>query len=276
MEKNITVRGKQLACTLEGNSSNPAILFIHDCASYRGVWQQTISILKAKYFCIAVDLLGFGASDKPEEGDYSLPTQGQRVLMIADQLGLGNFSLVGHAMGGQIALYIASVLAPQRIEKLVCINTIITGKFSEKAEKTFIQAAKIGRRFPWLYNLGRSFVNFKPLSNFAFGNLFFDINAIPFETWKADRLATYNPACAISTDESFKAMKAMDLIPHLRKIKARTLIIAGKQDKITPLDQALLAQTLIPNNDLALIEKCGHYPMIEKSGNFNKAMGLIY
>jgi len=77
-------------------------------------------------------------------------------------------------------------------------------------------------------------------------------------------------------DESVKAIQSLDLTQHLRKIKCPTLIIAGKQSEIIPIDQALLAQTLIPNNDLAIIEKCGHFPMIEKTANYLKAIGLHY
>ena len=276
MDKNVTIKNKQLSCTLEGDPKNPLVLMIHDCASHREVWHGTISALKEKYYCVAVDLLGFGASDKPEGGDYSLSAQGQRIVMIADQLGFQKFSLIGHSMGGQIAYYIAAVLAPQRVEKLVVVNGIVRGRLSEHLEKVIIPAAGQGRKWPWLYKVGLALIKFPPYAKYVFNSWFFDINNYPFNTWEVDRLAAFNPACSVSTDESFKAIRALDLSQHLRKIKAHSLIIAGKQDGTVPLDQALLAQTLIPNNDLALIEKCGHFPMYEKTGNYLKALALIF
>ena len=96
MEKTINIKGNQLTWTIEGNPQNPAIILIHDWASHRGVWQQTISAFNSKYYCIAVDLLGFGSSDKPDDADYSLPVQGQRILSLADKLGLTNFSLFAY------------------------------------------------------------------------------------------------------------------------------------------------------------------------------------
>ncbi len=276
MEKNFIIKNKQLACTLDGDPKNPPIIMIHDCASHRGVWRQTIASLKAKYYCVAVDLLGFGASDKPDGGDYSLSAQGQRVLMLADQLGFQNFSLIGHSMGGQIALYIAAVIAPQRVSKLVSVNGVITGKVSSQIEKVTIPVVSIARKWLWLYKLGNTLIKFHPYAKLAFKHWFYDINKYPFDAWEADRLAAYNSACAVSTDESFKAIRALDLTQYLRKVKAQTLIIFGKQDGTVSLDQALLAQTLIPNNDLALIEKCGHYPMYEKTGNYLKALMLIF
>ena len=276
MEKNFSIKNKQITCTLEGDPDNPPIIMIHDFTSHRGVWRQTIAALSQKYYCVAVDLLGFGASDKPESGDYSLSAQANRILMLADQLGFKKFSLIGHSMGGQIACYVASVTAPQRVEKLVSVNGIMTGRLSAQIEKVTIPVVSKARTWTWLYKLGGTFVNFRPYANYAFKQWFYDFKNYPFKAWEVDRLAAYNPACAISSDESFKAIRALDLTPQLRKIRAKTLIIAGKQDGTVPLDQALLAQTLIPNNDLALIEKCGHYPMYEKTGNYLKALALIF
>ena len=275
MEKNFTVKGKQLACTLAGDPQNPPVIMVHGWCSHRGVWRQTIAALEGKYYCIAVDLLGFGASDKSDGSDYSLSTQAQRVLTLADQLGFKTFSLIGHSMGGQIAMYLAAVLAPRRVEKLVVVGGVVTGKLSDAAEKTSVPFFRNARKMPWLYGLARSLIKSRPIARSVFKAWFFNMENPPFEAWEADRLAAFNPACVISADESSKAIHALDLTQHLRKIQAQTLLIWGKQDGVVPQDQALLAQTLIPNNDLALIEKCGHFPMYEKKGPYLKALALI-
>jgi len=276
VDNNFTIKGNQLTCTLEGDPKNPPIIFIHGWMSHRGVWRQTLPILQKKYYCIAVDLLGFGSSGKPEGGDYSLSAQGHRILTLADQLGIKNFSLVGHSMGGQIALYIAAVLAPQRVGKLVSVAGVVTGNLANRVEKVTIPLVESGRKWPWLYMIAKSMINFRPFTNYAFRSWFYDMNSIPFVNWEVDRRAALNQAGAVSSDESVKAIHALDLTQHLRKITAKTLLISGKQDGTVPLDQALLAQTLIPDNDLALIEKCGHFPMYEKTGHYLKALGLIF
>jgi pimeloyl-ACP methyl ester carboxylesterase len=276
MDKNFTIKGKQLACTLAGDPQNPPIIMLHGWTSHRGVWRQTIAALEAKYYCVAVDLLGFGASDKSEGSDYSLSVQGQRIVMLADQLGFKTFSLIGHSMGGQIAMYIAAVLAPRRVEKLVSVGGVVTGMLSDAVEKSSIPFIRNARKMPWLYSLARSLVKSRPIARSVFKSWFFNMNNIPFESWEEDRLAAFNPACAVSSDESGKAIHALDLTQHLRKIQAETLLIWGKQDEVVPQDQALLAQTLIPNNNLALIEKCGHFPMYEKKSSYLKALALIF
>jgi pimeloyl-ACP methyl ester carboxylesterase len=276
MDKNFTVKGKQLACTLAGDPNNPPIIMLHGWCSHRGVWRQTIAALEGKYYCVAVDLLGFGASDKSDGSDYSLSTQAQRILMLADQLGFKTFSLLGHSMGGQIAMYIAAVLAPRRVERLVSVDGVVTGTLSDAVEKTSVSFVRNARKMPWLYGLARSLTKSPAIARSVFKSWFFNINIIPFEAWEEDRLAAFNPACVVSSEETSKALHALDLTQHLRKIQARTLLIWGKQDAVVPEDQALLAQTLIPNNDLALIEKCGHFPMYEKKGQYLKALALIF
>jgi pimeloyl-ACP methyl ester carboxylesterase len=235
-----------------------------------------MSTLKEKYFCIAVDLLGFGGSDKPESGDYSLSAQGQRIVSLADQLGFKNFSLIGHSMGGQIAMFIAAVIAPQRVEKLVIVAPTVTGRFSDQVEKMVFPFMGNARKWPWIYNIAGALVKFPPFAERVFKPWFYDFRNIQFGSWEVDRRSALNVACAISNDESVKAIHALDLSQYLRKIKAPTLIIAGKQDGTVCLDQALLAQTLIPNNNLALIEKCGHFPMYEKPVQFMKALALMF
>jgi pimeloyl-ACP methyl ester carboxylesterase len=276
MEKTFTIKGNQITCTIAGNPDNPPIILIHGLGSHRGIWKNTISTLQSTRYCVAVDLLGFGASDKPSDGDYTLRAQSQRIGILADQLGFKNFSLLGHGMGGQISMYIAAALIPQRIDKLVTVAGIVTGKMSDRFEKFNINFSRNARKWPWLYSVANSFVVFRPFAYFFFKTWFHDVGSVPFDTWESDRRAALNPACSISIDDSGKAIQALDLTQHLRKIKANTLLIHGKQDGTVPLDQELLAQTLIPNNNLAIIEKCGHFPMYEKNSQFMKALALIF
>jgi pimeloyl-ACP methyl ester carboxylesterase len=276
MENSYEIKGKKLTCTLEGDPKNQPIILIHDWTSHRGLWRLPMSTLKEKYFCIAVDLLGFGGSDKPESGDYSLSAQGQRIISLADQLGLKNFSLIGHSMGGQIAMFIAAVIAPQRVEKLVIVAPTVTGRFSDEVEKLVFPFMRNARKWSWLYNIAGALVKFQPFAERIFKTWFYDFRNIQFENWEVDRSAALNVACSISNDESGKAIHALDLSQYIRKITAPTLIISGKQDGTVRIDQSLLAQTLIPNNNLAIIEKCGHFPMYEKPVQFMKALALMF
>ncbi len=131
----LKIDNQRIAYTTTGSPSNPAIIFVHGLMSHRGVWTKTVESLKEKFFCIALDLLGFGDSDKPNDGDYSIAAQADRVLKLANYSRLRQFSLVGHSMGGQIASYLAVTQPPQRIDKLVSVDGVVTGETLRSSTK---------------------------------------------------------------------------------------------------------------------------------------------
>ena len=136
-----------LAYAISGRENSPALIMIHDWMSHYGVWDQTIKVLKLSHQCIAMDLLGFGDSPKPDNGDYSIPAQARRVLTLANHLELESINLIGHAMGGQIALYLALKLAPERVNKIICVAGMVSGKVTRRMEISTIPMVKLGAGF---------------------------------------------------------------------------------------------------------------------------------
>lgn len=276
MDKVFRLEGNQILVTLAGDPANPPIFLIHGWASHRGVWDSTIRALEGKYYCIAPDLLGHGASDKPANADYSLEAQANRIFKLADQLGYSRFSIIGHSMGGQLALYIACNLAPQRVEKIVSVGGVVTGRLSDQVEKRNVRFVQFGRKVPALYGMGYSLVNFGPAVNWAFGSWFYDMKSMPLKTWETDRMIVMNRACTISYDETWKSIRSINLVKYLHKIKGPVLLIHGENDGVVPVEQAMLAQDTIPNHQLALIKKCGHFPMYEKPNHYFKALTMMF
>jgi pimeloyl-ACP methyl ester carboxylesterase len=276
MDKVFRLEGHQMIATISGDPANPPVFLIHGWTLQRGIWESTIRALEGKYYCIAPDLLGHGASDKPANADYSLEAHAQRIFKLADQLGFSRFSIIGHSMGGQMALYIACNLAPQRVEKVVSVSGVVTGQLSNNVEKMNVRIIQLGRKWLPLYDIARSFLNFRPFVNWSFRSWFYDPKSVPFTTWEADRMAVTNRACAISYDETLKSLHTINLVKYLHKIKGPVLLIHGENDGVVPVEQAILAQDTIPNHQLALIKKCGHFPMYEKPGHYLKALGLMF
>ena len=276
MDKVFRMEGHQIIATLSGDPANPPIFLIHGWMSHRGVWESTLRALEGKYYCIAPDLLGFGASDKPADADYSQEAQAQRIFELADQLGITRFSLIGHSMGGQLALYIACSLAPQRVERAVSVAGVITGRLNEKVENFNVKLIRLGRKWLLLYDMQRPLRNFGPYANWAFRPWFYDMKCMPLKAWEVDRTIAFNRASAIPYDEAWKSFSSINLVKYLHKIKGQVLLIHGENDGVVPVEQAVLAQDTIPNNQLALIKKCGHFPMYEKPANYLKALALMF
>ncbi len=276
METTFTVNGHKIVATLAGNSQNPPVFLLHGLMSHRGVWKQTLPVLEKKYYCIAPDLLGFGASDKPADADYGIVMQARRILAMADALKLPKFSVMGHSMGGQIAMSLASMLAPERVERLVSVGGVVTGQLSEQAEKNNVRWLQFMRGKPWLYGMARRLLGLRFFINFAFDAWFYDIAKMPASSFVQDAYLALNPEQHISIAAALDAIHALDVGKHLHKVKVPTLLIYGEDDKTVPVEQAYIVQSAIPQCNLALLKKCGHFPMYEKTGQYLKALGMIF
>lgn len=262
-----------LTYSTAGPRNAPAVLLIHGWSSHRGIWQQTVAALKDRYFCVSIDLLGFGSSDKPIDGDYSIPAQARRVLTIADELGLDRFMLVGHSMGGQVSLYLAANLAPERVLKVVSVAGVVSAKLQPYVENVTYRMVWMGYKLPLLYGFAKRFLlHFKPYAYLNFYSWFYKMNNPPFNSWRRDREMAFQSGIHAAMYHAGQAIHNCDLRPHLGKIFAPTRAIFGAQDgTVPPTDGELVAQR-VPGADLVLLEDCGHFPMYEHPDAFLTAL----
>jgi len=261
----LTIDGHRIACTEAGASANPPILFLHGIMSHRGVWTRTIKTLQQDFHCIAIDHLGFGDSDKPKDGDYTIAKQAERALKVADHFGFKQFAIVGHSMGGQIATYLAASLAPNRANKLVSVDGVVTGKLSYRAQTLNRSLIVAGEIIPAIYKLAIMLFNSsKPFSCWGFKVWFHKPEDLPFDSWKLDRDKAIDPANAYSTPKAWRSLNATNLTFILKNIPVPTLVIFGEQDGTVPVEQAHIFKAELPSAQFVMIQNCGHFPMYEK------------
>src|SRR4051794_33520932 len=99
----------------------PLLVLLHGIASTADTWAPVVDALAARHTVIAPDLLGHGASAKPR-GDYSLGAYASGVRDLVAALGFERGTVVGHSLGGGIAMQFAYQF-PERIERLVLISS---------------------------------------------------------------------------------------------------------------------------------------------------------
>ena len=124
-DKFVTVNNQTIHYLQQG-SGKPLIL-VHGFAGSTYTWRKLIPLLADRYTVYALDLLGFGLSDKPVDGNYDLEAQGKLVIGFMDALHLTSATLVGHSMGGVVVGY-AALDAPSKVDSLILVSPGFYGK----------------------------------------------------------------------------------------------------------------------------------------------------
>jgi pimeloyl-ACP methyl ester carboxylesterase len=100
----------------------PTLLFVHGNPTWSFAWRRLIRELRGEYRCVAVDHIGCGLSDKPQDYDYTLARHIENLSRLIEQLDLRNVTLIAHDWGGCIGMGAAGRL-PERFSRFVLMNT---------------------------------------------------------------------------------------------------------------------------------------------------------
>ncbi len=114
--------GVELDVWTAGDPTHPPIIFLHGFPESRRTWRHQMAALSATHYCIAPDQRGYARSSKPADViDYTVPKLIADVFALADAMGIGRFTLVGHDWGGAIAWAVA-IKDQARVERLIACN----------------------------------------------------------------------------------------------------------------------------------------------------------
>ena len=114
--------GVTLKVALGGAEDADPILFLHGFPESHRTWRHQLQSLAADFRVVAPDQRGFGGSDKPEGVEqYETSKPVADLIALADVLGIGSFTLVGHDWGGAAA-WLAALKHPDRVKRLVIVN----------------------------------------------------------------------------------------------------------------------------------------------------------
>lgn len=237
---------------LEKGEGTPLVL-IHGYTSSTYTWKDQFAELAKQYRVIAVDLKGFGFSDKPD-GDYSRRAQGEVVARLLDKLNIERAWLVGNSMGGETALNVAAD-HPEKVLGLVLIDSAgvkVQGRTS--LAPWYLQLPVVGRLLTALA------LTSDRLVRAGLEKSFYDDSKITDERVSA----YYQPLRTLGGQLSATRARAQfELFPVEDKIpliKAPTLIIWGAEDELIPLEAGRKLNELITGSKLVVFDKCGHVP----------------
>ena len=136
----IDIAGERLYYYAAGSrGSGEPIVLIHGFPTSSHLWLDVVAKLPDGHRVIVLDLLGFGRSDAPLSGDYTITGHGNRTLKLLDALQINRACLVGHGTGGAIAQWVA-LNAPDRVSRVGLIGSATT-------EGWFAVPHRFGQRF---------------------------------------------------------------------------------------------------------------------------------
>ncbi len=249
------------------------ILFVHGLANYLPVWKKQIKELSQTYRCIAIDLPGNGLSSRGNY-PYSMFFYAESVRRFIEGLKIEKVVLVGHSMGGQIGI-ITALRYPSVIEKLILVAPAGIEYF-QPHERLMMQP---------LMNLGDFFYSDEFHLEQAINESFFShhqereviieevkqlMRAHPQQRWKDMVMA------------SVSGMLNEQVQQFLPQLEQPVLLLFGANDKLipnriihageTPKSIAVKGAAMIPDCEMHLVEKSGHFLMIEQYGMVNNLM----
>jgi len=246
------------------------LLFIHGLANYALVWKKNIDYLKQYYRCIAIDLPGNGLSDKNPH-PFSMKFFAEGVNNFISTIKLKNVTIVGHSMGGQVAMT-TLINYPNCAESLVLCSPAGFEEFTSMEKTLYHNAMHLIEFISSDENNLRKTIESSFYRYNAQGeNMIKELVAL---------MKTYNPGYYSKMVEAcIKAMLEESVHQKLNQIKQATLILFGNKDALIPnklihhtTTEKLAAEavTRMPNATLKMIPDCGHFVQWEKADEVNK------
>ena len=246
------------------------LLLIHGLGCSSLEWSENIDALARSMTVIAVDLIGFGASDKPADFDYLARSQAQQLLVLLDELGVDRVHVAGNSLGGKIAIEMAD-LAAHRVVSLTLVAAAGAGKDAPLPMRlsTLPWASKF-MPFPsfeaFRQGWQAAFHDPAKLSEERVRQKFAD--AQPPEAQRSHRLTL----AGMINLWGFKSADLESLERKTRAIRCKTLIVWGRQDRFLPVEHAQIFQERMPHAALHIFDDCGHAPQIERPEEFNRLL----
>jgi pimeloyl-ACP methyl ester carboxylesterase len=229
------IDGYRIRSLHAGESGRPLVL-LHGLAGSHRWWRYVVPGFACDFRVMVPELIGFGGS-RPAPRQPDMPEMAELVGRWLDAMGAGRVDLVGHSMGGEIAIHMAAT-APQRIRRLVLVSAAgIPRVISAPA------AGRLARELARLRSWGRrSFV-----ATIAADSL----RAGPFTLYR-----------------TLRYLLADDVRPLLPLIRHPTLLVWGEHDPVTPVADGRVMEATIPDARLVVVPDASHNVMADRPDEF--------
>ncbi len=230
----------------------PVMVLLHGFGGNKDNFTRLAGRLTDHYKIIIPDLPGFGESTRNPQWDYSMPAQASRLHDFITALEIESFHLAGNSMGGGIA----TAYAARHPEQVKSLCLMAPGHVSSAPPSELFQMMENGENPFLLENRG----DYSELMEMAFAEVPFIPR--PIRVYMAKQMRADRKFLEQAMDNILKNPYAVE--NHILDYPGPVLVIWGNKDRILHPKGANILAAKAPRIKKALIEHCGHLPMVEK------------
>ncbi|MCB0208201.1 MAG: alpha/beta hydrolase [Anaerolineae bacterium] len=232
------------------------VILLHGWLGSWGYWLQTMEALKGQYRCYALDFWGFGESGK-FRSRYDLGDFVSLVDQFMDRLGIEAAPIVGHSMGGTVAISLA-LAKPNRVKRVIVVGSPIVGNslniFLRLAGKPWI--ASLVWQMPQALRLG-----IRVFSPYVVND---------WHAWYKMITRDLSRTTLEAFFSSISSLHKTDLRPQLPGITTPVMGIYGVGDNVVAPTQANVITNNAPLSRVLMMSGSGHFPMLDEPQSFNE------
>ena len=268
-EKQKKIQTSPIDLHYEEQGEGDVILMLHGFGESSFTWRYLVKDLAKKYRVIRLDLKGFGKSPKPKDGRYSIYDQAVVVNQFIKKHELNNITLVGHSLGGGVALALTLIAEKEawQVDRLIVLDAA--------AYRQTLPSMMRQLKNPLVGNVGIHFVSPYYQARKAYEFSFFDNKKIPLEGVRESAQNFAQEGSRYVYVQSVRQLIPDDIesvSAQYKTIKQPTLVIWGYHDEVVSRRYARRLHRDINNSELKLIKRAGHMPHEERPKTVLKVM----
>jgi pimeloyl-ACP methyl ester carboxylesterase len=245
--------GLSIVCEVRGKGDT-ALVFLHGWCGDREYWKHQVEPFAADYHVVTLDQAGHGESGKDRKA-WTIDSLAADVEAVVKELELKRVILVGHSMGGPVAL-VAAKRMPGTVVAVVGVDTLQNAEFEmpEEVRKQFMDAFE---------------KDFKGTMRMGLTGLISEKTDAELKKWLVTRAESQDPKMAMALMRNLSALDQKKLLKE-SGVPVRCVNSAGGFQFFTPTDVAVNKK--YADYNAVTIADVGHYPMLEKPAEFNQKL----
>jgi pimeloyl-ACP methyl ester carboxylesterase len=261
-ERDTTVDGVRWRSREAAGSGHETVVFVHGFLSSSATWKKVLESAAAGRRAVAVDLPGFGLSDRPWPFDYTVPAEALALWRYLDARDIDRVTLVGNSLGGAICL-VAAAARPHRVVRLVLVDSA--------SPQGRIPLGFFGLRTPLVGEVQIELLT-RPVMALALRQrLYARADRVTEKTvddwWEPIRVPGTRRAALAGIRSSRRGYEQL-----LSAIEAPTLVVWGEKDHLLPVRDGESLAAGIRGARLEVIAGAGHLPQEETPEPFARVV----